>query len=124
MTDRLTIALAQLNPTVGAVGANAALARRIHAQAKDAKADLILYPELFLAGYPPEDLVLRNAFVAACRTALEELAPLTADGPAMLIGLPWRDDNGLYNAVALVDQGRIATLRYKYDLPNYGVFDE
>ncbi|CAN5446519.1 NAD+ synthase [soil metagenome] len=124
MTDRLTIALAQLNPTVGAVGANAALAKRAHAEAAKAKADLILYPELFISGYPPEDLVLRNTFVAACKAAVEDLALLTSDGPAMLVGVPWRDATGLYNAVALLEGGRVATLRYKYDLPNYGVFDE
>ncbi|MGL6180521.1 MAG: NAD+ synthase, partial [Aestuariivirga sp.] len=122
MTDRLTIALAQLNPTVGAINANLAKARE--ALAKSAGADLILFPELFICGYPPEDLVLRPSFVENCRIAVEDLARDTASGPAILMGLPWRDGSRLYNAVALLANGRIETLRYKHDLPNYGVFDE
>ncbi|MFO1123103.1 MAG: NAD+ synthase [Hyphomicrobiales bacterium] len=122
MTDRLTIALAQLNPTVGAIAANLAAARQ--ALASCGEADLVLFPELFICGYPPEDLVLRPSFVAACRTAVEELAADTARGPAILMGLPWREDGKLYNAVAMLAGGRIETLRFKHDLPNYGVFDE
>ncbi len=122
MTDRLIIALAQLNPTVGAINANLAKAR--DALAKSAGADLILFPELFICGYPPEDLVLRPSFVENCRIAVEDLARDTASGPAILMGLPWRDGSRLYNAVALLANGRIETLRYKHDLPNYGVFDE
>ena len=124
MTDRLTIALAQLNPTVGAVSANLAKARAALEEAKAKSADLILYPELFLSGYPPEDLVLRPSFVTACKEAAENLALDTRGGPAILIGLPWRDGTRLYNAVALLQDGVIETLRYKFDLPNYGVFDE
>ena len=122
MTERLTIALAQLDPTVGAIAANLAKARAAVKQA--AGADLVLFPELYICGYPPEDLVLRASFVAACRDAVTELARDTADGPAILMGLPWREGKNLYNAVALLDRGRIAALRYKADLPNYGVFDE
>ena len=85
----------------------------------------MVFPELFLAGYPPEDLVLKPAFQAACRAACEELARETGDGgPALLVGTPWREDGKLYNAVALLDGGAIAALRFKVDLPNYGVFDE
>jgi NAD+ synthase len=124
MTDRLMIALAQLNPTVGAVAANLGKARAAYAEAKAKGADLILYSELFLAGYPPEDLVLRPSFVQSCMTAAEELAKGTLGGPAVLIGLPWRDGSKLHNAVAYLSDGRVATLRYKLDLPNYGVFDE
>ncbi len=122
MTSKLLIALAQLNPTVGAVEANLAKARA--ARATMAAADLILYPELFLCGYPPEDLVLRPAFVAACKAAAEALAAETRDGPAVLIGLPWLDGGLLYNAMAYLAHGRIESLRFKHDLPNYGVFDE
>jgi NAD+ synthase len=124
MTDRLAIALAQLNPTVGAVAANAEKARAAIGEARAKGADLVLFPELYLCGYPPEDLVLRPSFVAECKRAAEQLAADFADGPAILIGLPWRDGKGLNNAVALLKAGRIETLRYKYDLPNYGVFDE
>jgi NAD+ synthase len=89
MTDTLTIALAQLNPTVGAISANLDKAR--NAIAAHRTVDLVLFPELFIAGYPPEDLVLRPSFVAACKEAAETLAREFADGPAILIGLPWRD---------------------------------
>jgi NAD+ synthase len=120
--DRLTIAVAQLNPTVGDVAGNAEKARRA-AQAA-AGADLVIFPELFIAGYPPEDLVLKPAFQDACRVAVQDLARETAGGPALLIGTPWVEDGKLYNAVALLDDGQIAGLRFKVDLPNYGVFDE
>ncbi len=123
--DQFTITLAQLNPTVGDVTGNAAKARAARAQARADGADLVVLPELFIAGYPPEDLVLKPAFQAACRAAIEELARDTADGgPAMLIGSPWVEDGKLYNACALLDGGRIAAIRYKANLPNYGVFDE
>ena len=123
MTDRLVIALAQLNPTVGAVTSNLAKARHAYGQAKAAGADLVLYSELYIAGYPPEDLVLRPTFVAACKAAVEDLARDTAQGPAILIGLPWQEGKSLHNAVALLNNGKIETLRFKHDLPNYGVFD-
>jgi NAD+ synthase len=124
-TDQFTITLAQLNPTLGDVEGNAAKARAARAKAAADGADLVVFSELFIAGYPPEDLVHKPAFQAACRTAIETLARQTADGgPAMLIGTPWVDDNKLYNACALLDGGRIAAIRYKANLPNYGVFDE
>jgi NAD+ synthase len=122
MTTHLKIGLAQLNPTVGAVAANLAKARE--AVAKLREADLVLFPELYIAGYPPEDLVLRGSFVTACKTAVEELARDFVEGPAILIGLPWREGDKLYNSVALLNGGRIETVRHKFDLPNYGVFDE
>src|SRR3954462_1951529 len=123
--DQFAITLAQLNPTVGDVEGNAAKARAARAQAHADGADLVLLPELFIAGYPPEDLVLKPAFQSACRAAIEELARETADGgPAMLIGSPWVEDGKLYNAFALLDEGRVVALRFKANLPNYGVFDE
>ncbi len=123
--DTLRIALAQVNPTVGDVTGNLALARTVRADAARQGADLVVFPELFLCGYPPEDLVLKPAFVAACAEALEALAPETADGgPGVLIGLPWRERDLLHNTVALLDGGKVVTLRHKVDLPNYGVFDE
>src|SRR6201991_3822679 len=119
------ITLAQLNPTVGDVTGNAAKARAAREKARADGADLVVLPELFICGYPPEDLVLKPAFQAACRAAVEELARETASGgPAILIGTPWVEDGKLYNACALLDQGRIAALRFKANLPNYGVFDE
>jgi NAD+ synthase len=122
---RFTITLAQLNPTVGDVAGNAAKARAARALAQADGADLVVLPELFIAGYPPEDLVLKPAFQSACRVAIEELARDTADGgPAVLIGSPWVEDGKLYNACVLLDDGRIAAIRFKANLPNYGVFDE
>jgi NAD+ synthase len=122
--NRLTIALAQLNPIVGDVVGNEQKARKARAEAAGMGADIVMLTELFLAGYPTEDLVLKPAFQDACRAAVERLARETADGgPAMLIGLPWRDGEFLYNAYALLDGGAIS-VRYKVDLPNYGVFDE
>jgi len=121
--DTLAIALAQINPVVGDVAGNAAKVRAVRERAGDA--DLILFSELFIAGYPPEDLVLKPAFQAACRAAIEALARETgAGGPAVIVGTPWLEDGKLYNAAALLDGGRVAGLRFKVDLPNYGVFDE
>src|SRR5438552_5892907 len=123
--DRLAIALAQLNPIVGDLAGNAAKARRARAAAAADGADLVLFSELFIAGYPPEDLVLKPAFQAACRAAVEALARETADGgPALLIGTPWVETGKLYNAYVLLDRGVIAAVRLKVNLPNYGVFDE
>jgi NAD+ synthase len=122
---QFSITLAQLNPTVGDVTGNTAKARAARARAQADGADLMVLPELFIAGYPPEDLVLKPAFQSACRAAVEALARETADGgPAVLIGTPWVEDGKLYNACALLDEGRIAAIRYKANLPNYGVFDE
>jgi NAD+ synthase len=124
-TAEFRITLAQLNPTVGDVSGNAAKARAARERAQADGADLLLLPELFVCGYPPEDLVLKPAFQAACREAVEALARETAGGgPAVLIGTPWIEDDKLYNACALLDGGRIAALRFKANLPNYGVFDE
>jgi NAD+ synthase len=123
--DRLAIAVAQLNPIVGDVAGNLECARKARSQAARDGADVIAFSELFMAGYPPEDLVLKPAFQSACRTAVEALARETDDGgPAVLIGTPWLEDGKLYNAYALLAYGRIEAIRYKVNLPNYGVFDE
>jgi NAD+ synthase len=120
----LTIALAQLNPTVGDVTGNLALARRTRDDAAAQGADLVLFPELFLVGYPPEDLVLRPALVTAAADALRALERESlGGGPALAVTLPWADEGRLFNAAALVTAGR-SHLRYKHELPNYGVFDE
>ena len=123
--DQFSITLAQLNPTVGDVAGNAAKVRAARERARADGADLVVLPELFIAGYPPEDLVLKPAFQSACRAVVEELALETADGgPAVLVGTPWVEDGKLFNACVLLDEGRIAAIRYKVNLPNYGVFDE
>ena len=123
--DRLAIAVAQLNPIVGDVSGNLERARAARAQAGRDGAEIVAFSELFIAGYPPEDLVLKPAFQAACRAAVETLARETADGgPAVLIGTPWVEDGKLYNAYVLLAGGRIDAIRFKVNLPNYGVFDE
>jgi NAD+ synthase len=122
MADRFRIALAQLNPIMGDIAGNLARARAARAQAMDA--DVILFSELFITAYPPEDLVLKPALQDDARAAVEELAKDTARGPAILIGAPWREDGSLYNAMLLLEGGRIAAVTRKVDLPNYGVFDE
>ena len=120
----IKIALAQFNPVVGDIRGNAEKARQAHAKAAALGADLIVFPELFVNGYPPEDLVLKPAFQDATHRELEKLAKECGTGPAILLGTIWREDGRLYNAAALLDGGRIAAVRLKADLPNYGVFDE
>src|SRR3984885_10913929 len=125
MTDRFRIALAQLNPLMGDIAGNLRKARAARADAARQGADLILFSELFIVGYPPEDLVLKPALQDDAREAIERFAADTADGgPAVLIGTPWLQDGKLYNSCALLDGGRIAGMTFKVDLPNYGVFDE
>src|SRR3990172_10518198 len=123
ITDQFKLALAQLNVVVGDHDGNIESAR--DARAKATKADLVAYTELFITGYPIEDLVLKPALQRAAREACEALAKDTEDGgPAMLIGLPWAEGPFVYNAMALLDHGRIEAIRFKTNLPNYGVFDE
>ncbi len=125
MTDQLKIALAQANPTLGKIDANVTLAREFRAEAEALGADLVVYPELFISGYPPEDLVLKPAFQRATADAMQELAEATLDGgPAMLMTAPLVEGGHLYNAVCLLEGGKIAATRFKNKLPNYGVFDE
>ncbi len=124
MTSSLKIAFAQLNPTVGDVQGNLAKARKARAEAEAMGADIVLFSELFMVGYPPEDLVLKPALQGDARAAVEALARETVSGPAVLIGTPWVDGGKLYNAFACLDGGAVKSLRYKVDLPNYGVFDE
>src|SRR5688572_31311195 len=120
----LTIVCAQVNPTVGDIAGNAALVRRVRDEAAAQGADLVVFPELVLVGYPPEDLVLRPALVEAASCALADLQrESAAGGPGLVIGLPWKGDGGVHNAVAVVADGRL-DLRFKHELPNYGVFDE
>jgi NAD+ synthase len=126
MMDRFRIALAQLNPVMGDIAGNLAKARAARAEVMSqlGGADVILFSELFITGYPPEDLVLKPALQHDARAAMEELAKDTMTGPAILIGAPWREEEALYNAMLLLDGGRVAGITRKHDLPNYGVFDE
>jgi NAD+ synthase len=119
----LSVACAQVNPTVGDVRGNLAIVRRARDEAAALGADLVVLPELVLVGYPPEDLVLRPALVEAAAAALLELQHESSQGPALVVTLPWALNGSVYNAVALVAGGRVE-LRFKHELPNYGVFDE
>jgi NAD+ synthase len=125
MPDTLKITLAQLNQSVGDLAGNAAamLAARERAGAKGA--DLIVFPELQLIGYPPEDLVLKPALIERAAAELQKLAAATAaKGPAMLVGSVFVQDGALHNGIALLDQGKVQAIRFKHELPDYGVFDE
>ena len=125
LTDTIRIAVSQQDSLVGDIEGNLARARAARKIAAEGGADLLVLSELFIAGYPPEDLVLKPAFQDACRAAVEAFARDTADGgPAVVIGSPWPEGGKVHNAVALLDEGKVQALRYKVELPNYGVFDE
>lgn len=127
MTQRLVIAAIQANPTLGAIAHNEALARDRLREAKAAGADIALFSELFINGYPPEDLAMKPAFWEAGKAAVERLAAETMDGPAALIGVIWPNPDPLmkpYNALAFLAEGEVKGVAFKCDLPNYGVFDE
>ena len=123
--DILRIAVAQLNPIVGDVSGNLAKAREARADAARQGADIVLFTELFIAGYPPEDLVQKPAFLRACEQAANALVADTADGgPGVVIGTPLKRRSGVHNSVIVADAGKAIAERYKVDLPNYGEFDE
>ncbi len=128
MPDSLKITLAQLNQSVGDLAGNAAAmlaARKRAAQGANGGSDLIVFPELHLIGYPPEDLILKPALIERAAAELAKLAEATAtSGPAMLVGSVFVQDGALHNGVALLDQGKVAAIRFKHELPNYGTFDE
>jgi len=123
--DTFRIAIAQLNPTVGDIAGNLDKARKARADAARHGADLVVFTELFIAGYPPEDLVLKPAFLAACEKAVRALAEDTADGgPGVIMGLPLLRDGKRHNAALVLDGGNVTSEWFKVDLPNYGEFDE
>ncbi len=125
MADKLKITLAQLNQSVGDLAGNAAAMIAARRRAGEQGADLIVFPELSLIGYPPEDLVLKPALIERAAAELEQLAIATkVPGPAMLVGSVFVVDGALHNGVALLDQGKVAEIRLKHELPNYGTFDE
>jgi NAD+ synthase (glutamine-hydrolysing) len=118
----LRLALAQINSRVGDIAGNAAKISDYLARARDARAELVLFPELALTGYPPEDLLLKEHFLQAAREALGELAR-EAEGIVALVGFPERGDD-VYNALAVLAEGELKAVYRKSVLPNYGVFDE
>lgn len=123
MPDTLKITLGQLNQSVGDIAGNAAGVLAAREQAKGS--DLIVFPELHLVGYPPEDLILKPSLIEKAAAELQVLAQAsTSDGPAMLVGSAFILDGALHNGVALLDQGKVSAVRLKHELPNYGTFDE
>ena len=118
----LKLALAQFDFPVGAVAANTGRVRALMREARAGGADLLVCPELALSGYPPEDLLLRPSFLAACQSAMERLAT-ESDGVAALVGFP-HSEGVVFNAAALLREGGIAQVAHKIALPNYGVFDD
>lgn len=124
MSKNLKILAAQLNPVVGDIQGNLALARGAADEAKARGADLVVLSEHFILGYPAEDLVLKPAAVELSMAAVHQLARETAHGPAMLIGAPWRENGALYNSALWLEGGEIRARHDKRELPNYGVFDE
>lgn len=119
----LRLALAQMNPTVGDLEGNCVRVAEAVERARDLGADLLAAPELAITGYPPEDLVLRPAFVRDNLTALGRLAS-SVGGIAAVVGFVDRDASGIYNAAALLAGGEVKDVYHKHLLPNYGVFDE
>ena len=124
MADTFRITLCQLNPTVGDLVGNAALARDAWAQGRDAGADMVALPEMFITGYNAQDLVVKPVFHKAAMAAVEALAVDCADGPALAIGGPWFEDGKLYNAYLICKGGKVASKALKHHLPNETVFDE
>ncbi len=120
----MKIALAQYNPTVGDIAGNVEKMRAGHREACAQDVDLVVFPELFVTGYPPEDLVRKPAFARAARAAVEAFASEVANGPGVITGTIWPDGDKLYNVAVLIDAGVVQGVRAKVDLPNYGVFDE
>ena len=119
----MKIALAQINPTVGDIPANGAkITENIRAAAK-ANADIVIFPELAITGYPPEDLLLKTSFIKAASAELENIAKQSS-GIWAVVGTPATDGGKLYNAAAILHDGKIVDYVYKTELPNYGVFDE
>ncbi|WP_375672365.1 NAD+ synthase, partial [Bartonella sp. CL45QHWL] len=124
MKNDFRVSIAQLNPIVGDIKGNFSLAVMAHQKAKEEGADLVLFTELFISAYPPEDLVLKPAFTKTCEETVEKLAKITVGGPGIVIGLPLRRNGNIYNAVMVLDEGRVIAESLKFDLPNYAEFDE
>jgi NAD+ synthase len=125
MTDSLNIAMAQLNPVVGDLDGNAERLLAAWREAAAAGYDLLVAPELYISGYPPEDLVMRRAFQAAVVSQVERISRITAaGGPWIVTGAPWVMHERLYNAALVIGEGEVKAVSRKRELPNYGVFDE
>lgn len=125
MVKPLTIALAQINVTVGDIRGNSAKIVDATHKAASQGADLVLFPEMAITGYPPEDLVFKGVFQRKAKEAVQQIAEETQDsGTAVLVGGLWEEGGKLYNSVFLIDGGKVLHIQHKRSLPNYGVFDE
>ena len=124
MADRFRVTLAQLNPTVGDLAGNAALALGAWEKGRAADADLVALPEMFIAGYNAQDLVMKPAFFTDALGHIEALAKNCANGPALAIGGPWVEGTELFNAYFVLKGGKIVSKSLKHNLPNETVFDE
>src|SRR3954452_566420 len=123
-TEPLRVALAQINSTVGDIPGNSRKIKEWMGRAREEGAQLVVFPELALTGYPPEDLLLKTHFVDSAGAALDELAREAEDGDLVaVVGFPERRDD-VYNACAVLAEGRVQAIYRKMFLPNYGVFDE
>jgi len=121
----MRIALVQMNPTVGALKKNSSKIKEFYLAAASAGAQLVIYPELAITGYPPRDLLLYKVFTQQAETIIhQELAPLTATGPAALIGAPFTVDGKLFNTAAQLEGGKLRALHRKSLLPDYDIYDE
>ncbi|MBV6636725.1 MAG: NAD+ synthase, partial [Mameliella sp.] len=124
MSDRFRVTLAQLNPVVGDLAGNAAKAKAAWDEGRAQGADLVALPEMFIAGYNAQDLVMKKAFHIAAMQAVDKLAAECADGPALAIGGPYVEGTELFNAYFICNGGKVVTRVLKHELPNEKVFDE
>jgi len=124
MTDRFRMTLAQLNPVVGDIAGNIARARAAWTAGRDAGAQMVVLPEMFVTGYQTQDLVMKPAFHRDAMEAVTRLASDLRDGPILGIGGPWFEDGHLHNAYHILRGGRVIGRVLKHELPNYNVFDE
>ena len=123
--NNLKITLAQYNPIVGDIDGNSLIIKKAYQEACESDSDLIVFSELFLTGYPPEDLILKPSFIRYAMDKANELCALTQNMKcAILLGMPWNDGASLFNSVVLMEAGKVSSVRHKVELPNYGVFDE
>lgn len=125
MTSQFKLAIVQLNPIVGDIAGNITKIKTAYEQAVAQGADLVITPEMSVLGYPPEDLVRKPALIKAVAEAIEALASVTKAGAGLIVGGPWQAEGGqLHNSVFLLEDGEVAAIRHKHELPNYGTFDE
>ena len=121
----MKITIAQLNNTVGDIDGNVAKALEVISSEKSKNSDLIVFSELFISGYPPEDLVLKDSFLNACYEGLEKIVIFSKDiKTGIIIGAPIKEDGKIFNCAVLIDSGKIIGISKKKSLPNYSVFDD